>query len=507
MTAKASPTTHPSDRPTLSNRIDELWNRYADRPAVRYENEQFTWAQIKLMADETSTALGASGVAAAAPVAIIMRERPETVAALLCCLRSGRPAILLSPLLDAASLSAEIASAAPAAVACADDWDRIGAPGPGTIAVTLHDRTGPVTATGSMEPADDTDDHGDLPEGTAVTVLSSGTTGPPKRTPVSHEYLERMLGRSAPPDPDTQVGAVINSLPLVSIGGLLGLITAVWRGRPIALMERFDVHKWTTLIAEYRPRRIGAPPAVLQMVLDASIPREVFESVESFQTGSAPVDLDLAARFEATYQVAVLQSYGATEFLSAVAGWSLPDWQEFGDQKRGSVGRVMPGFQLRVVDNQRQPLSDDVVGRLEVRTSGDPEGTRVSTNDRARLDSDGFLWILGRLDDVIIRGGFKVPIEEVEAVIRSHDDVAEVAVVALPDRRLGQVPAAAVVLHDGTATDCSDILSYAKERLAPYKVPVAVQAFDALPRNPMMKVLRREIVEQLASRHDTREDG
>lgn len=505
MTATASNTNYPPDRPTLSSRIDELWNQYADRPAVRYESDQFTWAQIKLMADAISAALGASGLAEATPVAIIMRERPETVAALLCCLRSGRPAILLSPLLDATSLSAEIASAAPATVACADDWDRIGAPGPGTIAVNLHGRIGPVTASGSREP-DDTDDHRDLPEGTAVTVLSSGTTGPPKRTPVSHEYLERMLGRPAPPDPDTQVGAVINSLPLVSIGGLLGLITAVWRGRPIALMERFDVHKWTGLIAEYRPQRIGAPPAVLQMVLDASIPREVFESVESFGTGSAPLDLDVAARFEAAYQVAVLQCYGATEFLSAVAGWSLPDWHEFGDQKRGSVGRVMPGFQLRVVDDQRQPVSDNVVGRLEVRTTSDHEDGWVSTNDRARLDGDGFLWILGRLDDVIIRGGFKVPIEEVEAVIRSHHDVAEVAVVGLPDRRLGQVPAAAVVLHDGTA-DGGDILSYAKGRLAPYKVPVVVRALDALPRNPMMKVLRQEIVEQLTSRLDATGSG
>src|SRR5262249_2319936 len=149
--------------------------------------------------------------------------------------------------------------------------------------------------------------------------------------------------------------------------GALGIVGTVFRGRPIALMDRFDVHKWAELVREHHPRRLGAPPATIRAILDADIPKEYFADAECFVAASAPVDLATTDEFEAKYGIPVLRGYGATEFLGAVSTFSLEDYRRVGPEKRGSVGRALPGVQLRVIDPESDkecPPGD--VGQLEV---------------------------------------------------------------------------------------------------------------------------------------------
>ena len=128
------------------------------------------------------------------------------------------------------------------------------------------------------------------------------------------------------------------------------------------------------------------------------------------------------------------------------------------------------------------------------------EGQWLRTNDLARIDDDAFLWIEGRADDVIIRGGFKVPAGEVQKALETHPAVLEAAVVGIPDRRLGEVPAAAVVLRDGAAHPGEgELVAWAKERLAPYKAPITVRVVDDLPRNAVLKVIRPELKRLLST--------
>ena len=187
------------------------------------------------------------------------------------------------------------------------------------------------------------------------------------------------------------------------------------------------------------------------MVLEADVDPADLSSLRSVVSGTAPLDPDDADAFTERYGIPVLISYGATEFGGGVAGWNLADHREFWATKRGSVGRAHAGCELRIVDAS----SGDVARRGHrgpARGAGEPARRRrdwVRTTDLARIDGDGFLWILGRADQAIIRGGFKVLPEVVRTALERHPDVRGAAVIGRTDRRLGAVPVAAVELRPG----------------------------------------------------------
>jgi acyl-coenzyme A synthetase/AMP-(fatty) acid ligase len=274
-------------------------------------------------------------------------------------------------------------------------------------------------------------------------------------------------------------------------------------------MDRLDVVEWAALIRDYRPRRAGAPPAVLRMVLDAEIPREWFASLKSFFTASAPLSMDLADEFEQVYGVPIIQGYGATEFLGRVTGWSDDLHEQWGATKRGSVGKAYPGVRLRVVERSSgEELGPNIVGNLEVETPwrarGIPAGW-VATNDLARIDEDGFVWIVGRSDDVIIRGGFKIHLPDVEAALLDHAGVVDAVVIGLPDERLGAVPAALVVTNRTEPPDEEELLETLRQRLPGYMLPILVLRHEVMPYNDMLKKDRRVISDMLTAERAARE--
>jgi acyl-coenzyme A synthetase/AMP-(fatty) acid ligase len=271
----------------------------------------------------------------------------------------------------------------------------------------------------------------------------------------------------------------------------------VFMGRPMAILERFDVHTWAALVREHRPNVMGAPPPVVQMILDAGITPDHFDGVAAFMTSSAAIPPATIRRFEERYGIPVLLGYGATEFLNSVTGWTPELWSAYGPTKVGSVGRALPHVRLRVIDPEsRCELPAGEEGILEVdppQRAGHLPAGWLRTTDRARLDADGFLWILGRADDVIVRGGFKVDLTSVEAALREHPAVAAAAVVGLPDERLGHVPGALVVLAEGDAADAAELLEWVRERVPPYAVPTVIQFADSIPQTPTFKPHRAEI--------------
>jgi acyl-CoA synthetase (AMP-forming)/AMP-acid ligase II len=192
-----------------------------------------------------------------------------------------------------------------------------------------------------------------------------------------------------------------------------------------------------------------------------------------------------------------------------VIGWTAADAKEHPD-KVGAIGRPHAGVDIRVVDDDGAPLGPDEVGLLLVRppnmaagyATGEELRDRVDANgfvntgDLARVDADGFVWIEGRAGDLINRGGNKVFPEQVEEVLRLAPGISEAAVVGVPDERLGEVPVAFVV---GDATD-DELAALCREHLVPYKVPVAFERVDALPRTEVGKVLRRDLADRYVNR-------
>jgi len=376
-------------------RLQALTSTWAGEQALQAGEQWWTWGEVGAVASAIEAVLAERQVSSIAAVAVVLRQRPAMVAIELAALAAGRTAVLASPLLADAALSNDLRGLAAAIVVAHQlDWSRPGVESAvrasGALGIEVDDDGTLRVRTEGARP---------LPSGpqldAAVTVLTSGTTGTPKRLSVSWQSFVDLGGGAAGRPAQSQRGALILSLPLVTLGGMLSIARLVFGGRPMAMMERFDVHEWAALVKRHRPKVIGAPPPVVKMILDAGISPDHFEGVTAFTTSSAPVAPDVAREFEARYGFPVLLGYGATEFLTSVSGWTEALWDEFGSSKLGSVGRAHRGVRLRVVDPETSAeVAVGEVGVLEVdppqRAQGLGEGW-LRTNDRARIDADGFL--------------------------------------------------------------------------------------------------------------------
>lgn len=321
-------------------------------------------------------------------------------------------------------------------------------------------------------------------------MLTSGTTGPPKRVDLTYDMLARsVMGTEESEAPTTlRRGVAIVTAPLVHIGGVFRVLQCVSEARSFALLERFELDQWADAVRRHRPRAVSLVPAALRMVLHSDLTRDDLAGIRAVTSGTAPLSADDADAFTAKFGIPVLTSYAATEFGGGIAGWSLADHQRYWSAKRGSVGRATLGARLRVVDDRGVPRAPDEAGLLEVKPGQLGESAEwIRTTDIARIDADGFLWILGRADQAIIRGGFKVMPDGVATVLENHPAVRGAVVVGRPDPRLGETPVAMVELRDGATATASELAEFVRNRLARYEVPDDIVIVDAVPRTPSGK--------------------
>jgi acyl-coenzyme A synthetase/AMP-(fatty) acid ligase len=473
-------------RPDLSRRIARVLELDPGAPALEFERAWFTWGDLAA----TGVSLEAH-VRPGSRVGVVLRNRPPQVGALIGLLRAGACVVALNPDRGRERVCADVAALnLPAIVGEPADLDAFVGPGSPATRIAAPGLGSPVNvicgdATESSSP------------GVAVEMLTSGTTGPPKRIPLRYETFERVLAgakyyeRDARSELRLRSGVAVVNAPLVHLGGLFRVLQCVNDGRSFCLLERFRVDEWADAVRRHRPRTASLVPSALRMVLDADLDPADLSSLRSVMSGTAPLAPDDADAFFEKYGVPVLVSYAATEFGGGVAGWNLSDHQEFWAFKRGSVGRAHPGCELRVVDPDtgasRQPGEE---GLLEVSAAqlGDGSGW-TRTTDLARVDEDGFVWILGRADQAIIRGGFKVRPDEVISALERDPRVRAAAVVGRKDARLGAVAVAAVELRPSREpVTAEDLLAVASNRLARYELPAEIRIVDTLPRTPSGKV-------------------
>jgi acyl-CoA synthetase (AMP-forming)/AMP-acid ligase II len=473
------------------------------RRAIQFKGEWISWGELADIVNDLNRIFEALGLGEGAAIACALRNRPEHAATMMGVVGGGRCLVTLNALTPDEKLAADvIAASAPALVAWADDWARPAlreaAARSGAAGISLTgDPARPVAFVEGLEWIGPGPHQAPLPE-IAILMLTSGTTGAPKRAPLKRTVLERQLieaqgGPSPLPSADhpPASGVGIMHASIVHIGGVWGVLGSAMAGRPMCLMEKFNVAEWRAAVAEHRPAASGAPPAALRMILDADIPREELSSLKTLGAGTAPLDPDIVDEFMRRYDLPVLSNYGATEFAGGVASWSLKAFREHWADKRGAVGRIHRSAEARVVDSETgEALPCGAEGVLELKgyaVGGDQAWVR--TTDRAVLDADRFLWIRGRVDEAIIRGGFKVHPGEVAAVLELHSAVREASVVGLPDRRLGQVPVAAVELREGAPTPSeAELADFVRARLTAYCVPTRILVVGELPRTPSMKV-------------------
>ncbi len=470
-----------TDHP-LRRRIAAVLDLAPDDPAIEYAGQWFSFGQVGALACQIATLVDGRG-----QVGVLLRNRPAHVAAFLGVLLAGGTVVVINPSRGDDRTKADIAALnLPVLIGDTEDLTtRVGqASGSTVISISTLDAHPQVVLTG---------DHSDTGKpGVAVRMLTSGTTGPPKRIDLTYDMLAHSVMGAQPdrsPAP-TQVrsGVAIVNAPLVHIGGVFRVLQCVAEARPFVLLERFELDRWADAVRRHRPRAVSLVPAALRMVLHSELGPEDLDGIRAVTSGTAPLSADDADAFQQKFGIPVLTSYAATEFGGGVAGWTLADHQKYWQVKRGSVGRANPGAQLRVVDDDGNALGPDQPGLLEVKPGQlGPSADWMRTTDMARIDADGFLWILGRADQAIIRGGFKVMPDDVRAALESHPAVLTAAVVGRPDERLGETPVAVVELRDTASADAEELLDFLRNRLARYEIPTEIAIVDAIPRTPSGK--------------------
>ena len=275
--------------------------------------------------------------------------------------------------------------------------------------------------------------------------------------------------------------------------GIYQVLFAFRAGSGVVLMDRFAAADFAALVKRHQLRSTVLPPAALTMVLhDESVtdlsPLKIVRSI------TAPLSPVQAGRFRDKFGVIVLNSYGQTELGGEVVGWSAADAREWGETKLGSVGRPLPGIDVTITDDEVMVRTPTTAARKIDPAFLDrlTDDGWFHTGDLGWFDDDGFLWLDGRVSEMINRGGLKVFPGTVEDVLLAADGVREAAVVGVPDERLGEVPWAFVARSDHALTE-DRLIAWCRERLTPYRVPVRVVFVDHLPRNDVGKVVKREL--------------
>ncbi|MCI0547967.1 MAG: long-chain-fatty-acid--CoA ligase [Candidatus Rokubacteria bacterium] len=340
-------------------------------------------------------------------------------------------------------------------------------------------------------------------EDIAVILYTSGTTGAPKGVALSHDNL-RANARAAASlsELDRQEWAVA-VLPLSHSYGLTLMNAGHILGTRAALLRWFNPEAVLDTITAFKAASMSCVPTMLVYLLHSPVSdRHDTSSMRLWGSGAAPLPVEIVAPFEARFGGKLLEGYGLTEASPVVSAHRLS-----GVRKLGSVGRPLPGVEVSIQDDADRSLPTGEVGEVSVRgpnvmlgyykdpaeTARTIRGGWLHTGDMGRLDADGYLYIVERKKDLIIRGGFNIYPREVEEVLYMFPKTAEAAVVPMPDPRMGEDVLAFVVLKPGASATPEEVMAFCETKLSRFKCPKQVCFLDALPKSPVGKILRREL--------------
>jgi long-chain acyl-CoA synthetase len=468
----------------------------ATEVAVYTTTEEVTRAELRARAEALTALLRDRGLQPGQAVGVMLPNGSDIVSALFGVWFAGGVYVPLNPRLSNDELAHVVAEDRPAAIVTTpDEAARIT-----DVPVVLATGGGTWDAPGPLDA-----DAPPSPAGVAAISFTSGTTGRPKPVALVHDnvlaLIDGVLGTlrggatSASPKRTPMPNLIPTSLSLWA--GIYNVIFAFRAGAAVIIMDRFDTAAFAHFVERFQLRSTVLPPAAMTMLADDETITSL-APLKYVRSITAPLSPLQARRFRDRFGVFVLNGWGQTEIGGEIVGWSAQDSKDFGDTHLGAVGRAHENVELRISEDlgeilvrtpmisERDAAGDDMDGRLV-------DGW-FHTGDLGRIDDEGFLWIEGRVSDMINRGGLKVFPEEVAEVIRLSPDVAECAVAGIPDDRLGEVPWAFVVPREGAAVDTDALEALCREHLAPYKVPARFESLAALPRNEVGKVLLRELV-------------
>jgi long-chain acyl-CoA synthetase len=501
------------DVATVANVADLVCRAAAAAPgkaALLYREQQLSWGDLDAAVDRAAGGLRRLGLDRGDRVALVTGNIPEFVVAYFGALRAGLVAVPVNPASTRDELRHVIGESGAVAAVCGRgpaDGVLAVVPETGLEHVIVADVAVPpegarafddVLAAGSG-PAESVGGGPDL----AVLLYTSGTSGQPRGVMLTHRALLANLEQCARIEPPIASAddVVLLVLPLFHVYGLAAGLGVVARfGATAVLVERFDpVDSLQTLRRCHVTNVVGAPPMYLAWAMPSMLRQlaEAFDSVRLAVSGSAPLPPEVFGRvLEATGRP-VFEGYGLTEAAPVCATTLMSPVP-----KPGSIGRPIPGVELRLLGEDGEPAVDGDPGEIVIRGpnlfSGywpdraggpGPDGW-FATRDVAYADADGDLFLIDRRDDLILVSGFNVYPREVEAALTAHPDIAEAAVLPIPHPYTGQSVRALVVLAEGARLTAEDVIDHAATRLAGFKCPTVVEFVAALPHSTAGKIAK-----------------
>jgi long-chain acyl-CoA synthetase len=478
--------------------------RFGEYPLLHFEGRSTSNVELERRSARLATVLREHGVGRGDRVLMQMPNSPDVLASFLAIWRLGAVPLPATPQLGPSEIRYLLEDSGAAAALTS----------PELSARVVEARRGlerepalladVAAALESARPLDEVADC--APDDLALLLYTSGTTGRPKGVMLSQRAT---VGFSQPEISHVvPMTRTLHVLPLSHGFGVMMTLFGLIKGMQAAIHARWDTRRVFETLEELRVARFAMVPTMLTYMLEFP-DRERYDisSLELVWTGGAGTPIELRREFERVFQCRITDGYGMTECHgSAVAYWDGDEWRP------GSAGRALPGVTLRIADDAGRELPPRAAGEVLIRARttmlgywGNEEATRqilrdgwIHSGDVGWLDEDGFLYLVGRKKDLIIKGGENVAPLEIEEVLYRHPAVAEAAVVGVPDPRYGEDIWAAVELRKGTIATEQELRSQVAGALTKFKVPTRVVFLPAMPKNATGKIQKREVKEILA---------
>jgi long-chain acyl-CoA synthetase len=491
----------------LATILRESTRRVPDKVVARFAAGSLTYAELDRQSDTLAAALQLRGIEPGDAVALQLPNVPEFLVAYFGILKAGAVAVPLNVLLKERELDFHLRDSQASVLVTWAGLDRAALGLPTFVAGGEADNdaepfdtllTAPVPGETPLVPR--------RPDDTAVVIYTSGTTGKPKGAELTHFQLYMNCDIPARQVDFTGEEVVIAALPLFHVFGLSSILHPVVRfGASLTLIPRFDAETVLTAIERDRATFFdGVPTMFIALLANPLLDQYDLSSLRVAISGGASIAAEVLDEWERRVGVTILEGYGLSE-----TGSTATVNRSAADRRVYSVGKPVWGVELEIWDDAgtRLPPGHDHVGEIVVRGFNvmkgylnDPAATAdvfaggwLHTGDLGYVDEDGFVFIVDRKKELIIRGGYNVYPREVEEVLYSHPAVAEAAVVGVADPRLGEEVKAVVALRSGEDVSPDAIVAFAKERLAAYKYPRLVDICDELPKGPSGKILKTEL--------------
>lgn len=512
--------------PPLPETLAELGRynraRFGEYVSLVYEypgqERSYTNVEVDSEANRLANALMGLGVKQGDRVLVMMQNNPQVVIGYQALARIGAITIPVLPLLKPPELAYIANNAQPVAI-LTSTWvlhivqeglkeapsmrhvivvgQEGDAPAPEGASYQLHGYDALIANQPDSMPAVDI-----KPTDPAVILYTSGTTGRPKGVLLSHRNLISNAIAGAGDDPEESRGkATLAVLPLAHAFGITVSNVSYLSGTRTVMVPRFDLEQVFQLIEKHHIAGFAGVPAMFVGMLNyPDAEKYDTSSLEYAVSGSAPLPVSVLEGFEKRFNCPIREGYGLSEATTAVSGHALDMVR-----KPGSVGKPLNGVEVRVVDEQDHDLPVGEVGELLVRgpnlmqeyyhmpeeTAKTLRGGWLYTGDMAKLDEDGYIYIVERKKDLIIRGGLNIYPRDVEEVLMRHPAVMECAVIGVPSERLGEEVLAYVVLQDKKQATAEELMEFSRQYLANYKTPAFVEFIPTLPRNAIGKIDRK----------------